>query len=244
MDNASALPRSHRVLLVDLTGHAGAADALRSEGLDVFEHAAGDETGGPPPEFGAAVVRAAEPTAAVLALAGRLKALQARAPLILWAPLDPARLAEALAAGYDLWLPAEVTAATVAAQMRGLVRLTGGTLAGPSSPDTISARGVTIDFIRREVTTRGTIVPITPTEFRLLACLARQPGRVFTHAELFREVHGPETGERDPKDLLKVHVSRLRNKLAAAGVDPDLVHTVRGFGYRFERRARPRRERR
>ncbi len=81
-------------------------------------------------------------------------------------------------------------------------------------------------------------LPLTPTEYRIVSYLARNPGRVIAHPELFREVHGYEASEQEAKDILKVHISRLRNKLAAAGIAEDVIVTVRVFGYLLERRTR------
>ncbi|MEX0750415.1 MAG: winged helix-turn-helix domain-containing protein [Dehalococcoidia bacterium] len=83
-----------------------------------------------------------------------------------------------------------------------------------------------IDSDRHVVTLDGQGVELSPTEFRLLAELARTPGRVRSYQELLHRVWGAEyVGETD---FLHVYVSRLRRKLRA-----DLITTERGFGYRF-----------
>lgn len=72
-------------------------------------------------------------------------------------------------------------------------------------------------------------VPLTATEFRLLAALATAPGRVFTRAELIeRALPDSDMLER----TLDSHVKNLRRKLSVAGA-PDLVLTVRGMGFRL-----------
>jgi DNA-binding response OmpR family regulator len=103
----------------------------------------------------------------------------------------------------------------------------------------VSVRGITIDLERREVRLGGRPLALTPTEFRILALLARKRG-VVPHGELFHEIHAYEVSEQEAKDTLKVHIWRLRAKLAGVVPDSNLIVNVRGFGYLLERRARDR----
>ena len=86
-----------------------------------------------------------------------------------------------------------------------------------------------IDLAGRRVHVRGRAVRLTPTEFRLLAVLARQAGRVVPHAELLRRVWGPAYGGES--DYLYVHVRRLREKLEADPGRPAYLVTAPGVGY-------------
>lgn len=215
--------------------------ALRDQGFLLTSSSLEGEVGWPDGAFNAAVVLAKSMTPALAAVAQQLKAQRPRVPLILWAPLAPGHLIEALNAGFDLWVPAEAAAAAVAAQVLALQRLTEAHLS--VEPETVTVRGITVDFHRHEVLIGDRLLPLTPTEYRIVSFLARQPGRVVSHAQLFREVHGYDASEQEAKDILKVHISRLRNKLANAGLADDIIVTVRGFGYLLERRTRdPRRE--
>lgn len=85
-----------------------------------------------------------------------------------------------------------------------------------------------IDRARHRVTVLGVEIPLTPTEFRMLETFAASPGRVLGHGQLLDEVWGDRIRGRDE---VKLYVSYLRRKLAAAGTDP--VETVRGVGYRY-----------
>jgi len=88
-----------------------------------------------------------------------------------------------------------------------------------------------VDLDAREVRIATTQVPVTRTEFDLLAMLASNPGRVFQRETLLQGVWQSEW-EGDAR-LVEVHMSNLRRKLAAAGVvNPD-IRTVRGVGYRL-----------
>ncbi|MCC6791574.1 MAG: winged helix-turn-helix transcriptional regulator, partial [Thermomicrobiales bacterium] len=73
-------------------------------------------------------------------------------------------------------------------------------------------------------------VELTSTEFDLLVALAREPGRVFTRAQLLDAVHGVafEAYER----AIDAHIKNLRRKIEPAGT-PRYIQTVYGVGYRF-----------
>ena len=90
---------------------------------------------------------------------------------------------------------------------------------------------VVVDPVRRQVSVAGRAVELTPTEFDLLLHLARQPGRVFTRAQLLEAIHGVavESYER----AVDAHVKNLRRKLEPDPRRPRYVLTVHGVGYRF-----------
>ena len=71
---------------------------------------------------------------------------------------------------------------------------------------------------------------LTPTEFRLLECLLRQPGRAFTRHQLMDAAIGE--GAIVLERTIDVHIKTLRRKLG----EGDLIETVRGVGYRFRER--------
>ncbi len=79
------------------------------------------------------------------------------------------------------------------------------------------------------MTADGRVVRLTPTEFELLATLAREPGRVFTRAQLLDAVHGfsLESYER----AIDGHIRNLRRKLEPDDAAPRYVRTVHGVGY-------------
>jgi two-component system phosphate regulon response regulator PhoB len=110
-------------------------------------------------------------------------------------------------------------------------------VAGQADPgDVIEHVGVKIDRVRHRVTVHGKKVDLTPTEFRLLECLLRQPGRAFSRHQLMDAAIGE--GQIVLERTIDVHVKTLRKKMTAAGGSPELIETVRGVGYRF-REAKP-----
>ncbi len=101
-----------------------------------------------------------------------------------------------------------------------------------SSPkEIVSAAGVTLDIPRMAVSVAGRAIDLTPTEFEILATLARVPGRVFTRAQLLDAVHGVafESYER----AIDAHVKNIRRKLESDPHAPRYLLTVHGVGYRF-----------
>ncbi len=96
--------------------------------------------------------------------------------------------------------------------------------------DLIRVADVTLDVPRMRVTVGERAVELTPTEFQLLATLAREPGRVFTRGQLLDAVHGVafESYER----AIDAHVKNIRRKLEPDPREPRYVLTVHGVGYR------------
>ncbi|MAG35588.1 MAG: DNA-binding response regulator [Dehalococcoidia bacterium] len=96
--------------------------------------------------------------------------------------------------------------------------------------EVLEGHGLSINFTRRLLTVKGSEVALTPTEWRLLTCLARNEGMVVTHQVLSARVWGgPTVGPA----TIKTAVGRLRAKLADDASAPSLIHSHRGLGYRF-----------
>jgi two-component system response regulator RegX3 len=75
-------------------------------------------------------------------------------------------------------------------------------------------------------------IDLTPREFELLAALMRHAGKVLSRDQLLHDAWGWEYLVETK--TVDTHVKRLRDKLEAANVDPGLIETVRGYGYRFK----------
>jgi two-component system, OmpR family, alkaline phosphatase synthesis response regulator PhoP len=90
---------------------------------------------------------------------------------------------------------------------------------------------IVLDVARMETTVEGRPVTLTATEFQLLLHMARQPGRVFTRAQLLDAVHGVavESYER----AIDAHVKNLRRKIESDPRAPQHLQTVFGVGYRL-----------
>lgn len=97
--------------------------------------------------------------------------------------------------------------------------------------DNVLVHGLEIDRWRHRAVIDGRELQLTPTEFRLLWSLARQPGRAFSRNELMDAGIGADAASLER--TIDVHVKSLRQKLAERS---ELIETVRGVGYRFRDR--------
>ncbi|MDO8964248.1 MAG: response regulator transcription factor [Coriobacteriia bacterium] len=97
--------------------------------------------------------------------------------------------------------------------------------------EVFEAAGIRLDEGTHEVVNGDTPIDLTPREFELLACLMRHDGKVLSRDQLLRQAWGWEIVVETK--TVDTHIKRLRDKLEAAGVDPNIVETVRGYGYRL-----------
>lgn len=113
------------------------------------------------------------------------------------------------------------------ARIRSVLRRAAGE-AQPTHPPYVSG-DLRIDFDQRRVTLRGEPVPVTSTEFQLLAVLAQNAGRIVENDVLLQRVWGYERGEE--AESLKVYIYRLRQKIEPDPAHPHYLLTERGVGY-------------
>ena len=116
----------------------------------------------------------------------------------------------------------------VVARVRAVLRRT---QEAPAAPGVVRAADITIDLTKHTVEVSGQPVELTPTEFGLLAALARQPGRAFTRLQLLAATQASayEGYER----TIDAHIKNLRGKIEADPHHPRTILTVFGIGYRF-----------
>ena len=95
---------------------------------------------------------------------------------------------------------------------------------------TLVVGDVSLDLSEGTATRGGRPLDLTGFEFRILAALMRNRGRLVTYAQLAEAVWSNDGGPGS--NALEVHVSRIRQKLEGGG-ELRLIHTVRGIGYRF-----------
>jgi two-component system, OmpR family, KDP operon response regulator KdpE len=148
--------------------------------------------------------------------------------LVLSARIEEYDKVEALDAGADDYLTKPFGVAELQARVRAVCRR--------SARDTVGATfipfgEVSVDLEHRRVSRAGQPVHLTPIEFRLLATLVTQSGKVLTHRQLLREVWGPAYVERG--HYLRIYMGHLRQKLEVDPTRPQHFLTETGIGYRF-----------
>ena len=126
------------------------------------------------------------------------------------------------------------------ARMRALVRRSNQAQpeseeveATPETDSAVVVGDVSIDSVRHEVVVRGQSVDLPLKEFTLLSYLMNNAGRVVTRGMLIDRVWG-EDYVGDTKTL-DVHIKRLRSKIELDPSNPDLIVTIRGLGYKYQR---------
>jgi DNA-binding response OmpR family regulator len=138
----------------------------------------------------------------------------------------PVDCIDALRRGCDDYLVRPFDYQELVERIRAVLRRT-----RPREREVVEAPPVRIDVRTRDVRLAGRPLRLAQKEYELLLVLAREPDRVFTKAELLRDVWGYRVPGRTR--TLDSHASRLRRKLRQAGAGTELVDNVWGVGYRL-----------
>jgi two-component system, OmpR family, KDP operon response regulator KdpE len=139
---------------------------------------------------------------------------------------DESEKVAALDAGADDYVTKPFGVDELLARLRAALRR----VASPPEPR-YEIGELRVDLEAREVTFAGASVPLTPHEFRLLALLARNEGKLLTHKTILQEVWG--RAYADESHYLHVYVSQLRRKLEPDPARPRYILTEPGAGYRL-----------
>ena len=208
---------------------------LRRAGMDVRAVATGTEA--------LAEVRRAAPDVVVLDLGlldaeGTEVCRQIRAEsecyvLMLTARAEEVDLLIGLAVGADGYMAKPFSPRELVARVQAMLRRprVPAPRPAPVEESVLRVAGLEVDEDSREVRVDGVVVDLTRTEFDLLAALASRPGRVLQRETLLREVW--QTDWEGNLRLVEAHMSNLRRKLQAAGLNSPEIRTVRGVGYRL-----------
>jgi two-component system KDP operon response regulator KdpE len=160
----------------------------------------------------------------------RLARRDSGTPIIILSARDAqSEKVRALDAGADDYVTKPFGMEELVARVRANLRRTSGEAPQPAL---LTAGTLTIDFRRAEVQRNGAEVRLTPTEWRLIEALCRDPGRLVPSRELLQRVWGPAYG--DETNYLRVYMAQLRRKLEDNPSRPRHLITEPGLGYRFE----------
>jgi two-component system OmpR family response regulator len=131
--------------------------------------------------------------------------------------------------GADDYLTKPFSVVEVTARLEALLRRARGARPDPAEPvdDVLRCADLELDEERHVVRRAGSVVELSPTEFRLLNLLLAHQGRVLSKSQILEQLWQYDFG--GDSNVVERFVSNLRHKIDVLG--PPLIHTVRGFGY-------------
>lgn len=133
--------------------------------------------------------------------------------------------------GADDYLAKPFGVRELLARTRALLRRSQGSEI--TSSNEITASSITLNEDTHVAEGDKGPIDLTPREFELLACLMKNAGKVVSREDLLHDAWNWEFITETK--TVDTHIKRLRDKIEAAGYDPKLVETVRGYGYRFKK---------
>jgi len=159
-----------------------------------------------------------------------LRASDIKVPVLVLSALDEvADRVDGLKAGGDDYLVKPFAFIELQARVEALLRRQSGAVDGEQT--VLELADLKMDLIRRKVSRAGKDIELQPREYLLLEFLMRHVGQVVTRTMLLEAVWGYHF---DPQtNVIDVHMSRLRSKIDK-GFPVQLLHTIRGAGYRIE----------
>ena len=150
--------------------------------------------------------------------------------VMLTARVDEEDRIAGLELGADDYVTKPFSPRELAARIRAVLRRTTQD-ASERGPSTLNYGEISLDTQQRAVSLAGKPLKLTPTEFRLLTLLVREPGKTFTRDQIIDRVFGYDFEGFDR--TVDSHVYSLRRKLNALSKDRRYIHTVYGVGYRL-----------
>jgi DNA-binding response OmpR family regulator len=151
--------------------------------------------------------------------------------IMLTARDDEADILQGLELGADDYVTKPFSAKQLIARIKAVIRrCQGDPYRQPVSE--LTAGDVVLDLQSHEARKSGSVVQLTPLEFRLLYMLAMNEGRVIPYDRLVEYAWGYDGGD---SSLLKTHMSHIRSKLGLSGTGPGSIRAIPGVGYSLSR---------
>ncbi len=139
---------------------------------------------------------------------------------------DEDRLA-GLNIGADDYVTKPFSPRELAARVRAVLRR----LPGERGPEKIEHGALTVNFLKHEAHLEGKSLNLTPIEFKVLGTLIKEPGRVFSRAQIIEKSFGHDFDSFDR--TIDVHILKLRRKLEPDPHHPRYIKTIYGAGYKL-----------
>ncbi len=157
---------------------------------------------------------------------------QSKTPIIvLSARSDEKEIIAALDLGADDYVTKPFSTSELLARIRSTLRRI-----HPEPPHAIlTCKELTIDFNQKEVTLRGSLLKLTPTEYALLSYMMKNADKVLPHRQILKEVWG--VGYQNEMQYLRTYINSLRKKIEQNSTYPEYISTESSIGYRFSSHA-------
>jgi two-component system, OmpR family, response regulator MtrA len=167
-----------------------------------------------------------------LAVCRRIRATSDAPIIIVSAKSEETDVVVGLELGADDYLVKPFRLNELLARIRAQLRRQPSARVQDETPaERLRAGRVELDTGSHEVRVDGKLVALTPVEFRLLMAMMRSAGQVLSREKLLATIWGYDGYDLS---LVNTHINRLRGKIEENPHDPQVVRTVRGFGYRLQ----------
>lgn len=159
----------------------------------------------------------------------RIREMSQTPVIMLTARSDESDVLRGFSLGVDDYINKPFSFAQLGARVRAVLARAGENI---TTAEQLEAGALKVDISTRRITRNGELIPLTPTEFKLLVTLMRHPGEVISAEDLVREVWGPQYANEI--GFVRRYIWHLRQKVEVDSENPKFIHNERGFGYRFE----------